>query len=350
MVLLSSTADEGVWNYFATASIPDPAQVERLLAVLPGPGAEPASVSAVEAESGLRRTKVELMLKQLAVDGVTERLPGGWRLTGTPWIYDAAHYQAVIEVRRREADIMRAYARGDSCLMQLLQEVLDDPTAAPCGRCSVCAGVLPDGLGAAPDAEMTRAVAARLRAEQHRVEPRKMWPGGESGLRGRIPAGEAAEVGRALIFADAPEWRNLVQQVFGGADGPPPEELRQAVITLLASWRADWPVRPEVVIGLPAAGFPAMTTGLVAHIAEVGRMATAELAVTGPAEADLTSAAEAAHWARAIAMPGAAEVTGRVVLLVVDATSSLWPVTVACSKLRSAGAAAVLPLVIHRRP
>jgi ATP-dependent DNA helicase RecQ len=43
-------------------------------------------------------------------------------------------------------------------------------------------------------------------------------------------------------------------------------------------------------------------------------------------------------------------VTARTVLLLVDATSSQWPVTVAAAKLREAGAAAVLPLVIHKRP
>ena len=45
-----------------------------------------------------------------------------------------------------------------------------------------------------------------------------------------------------------------------------------------------------------------------------------------------------------------AEVRDRVVLLVVDATSTLWPVTVATATLREAGAAKVLPLIIHRRP
>jgi ATP-dependent DNA helicase RecQ len=43
-------------------------------------------------------------------------------------------------------------------------------------------------------------------------------------------------------------------------------------------------------------------------------------------------------------------VSGRVVLLVVDASSSLWPVTVGSAALRRAGADAVLPLLLHRRP
>ncbi len=63
----------------------------------------------------------------------------------------------------------------------------------------------------------------------------------------------------------------------------------------------------------------------------------------------LSSADEAAAWRSAIQV-GVADVTGRTVLLVVDATSSLWPVTVAAAHLRDAGASAVLPLVLHRRP
>ena len=48
-------------------------------------------------------------------------------------------------------------------------------------------------------------------------------------------------------------------------------------------------------------------------------------------------------------MPEPTELEGRVVLLVVDATRSQWPVTVAAAKLREAGAAMVLPLVVHRQ-
>jgi ATP-dependent DNA helicase RecQ len=67
---------------------------------------------------------------------------------------------------------------------------------------------------------------------------------------------------------------------------------------------------------------------------------------------ELSSADEAAHWRDAVTpatVPGE-QVAGRSVLLVVDATSSLWPVTVAAAALRRAGAAAVLPRLLHRRP
>jgi ATP-dependent DNA helicase RecQ len=45
----------------------------------------------------------------------------------------------------------------------------------------------------------------------------------------------------------------------------------------------------------------------------------------------------------------ASAVAHKVVLLVVDATSSQWPITVAAAHLREAQASMVLPLLVHRR-
>ncbi|MFT3982255.1 MAG: hypothetical protein QM687_17425 [Ferruginibacter sp.] len=164
VVLLPSAADAPVWDYFATATLPVPEQVRAVLKVLSG---EPVSVVAVEAESGVRRGRVELILKQLAVEGVTERTEQGWVKTGLPWHYDAPHYESVLATRRREADIMRAYVRGERCLMELLQESLDDPSAEPCGRCSVCRGSLPADLSAAASPETIRRVTQPCCAARH---------------------------------------------------------------------------------------------------------------------------------------------------------------------------------------
>ncbi|MDQ3616539.1 MAG: DEAD/DEAH box helicase [Actinomycetota bacterium] len=349
-VLLPSDADARIWDYFATATIPVPEQVERVLTVLSTTKA--SGVAAVEAESGVRRGRVELLLKQLAVSGVVERVERGWVRTGTPWSFDSDHYDGVIAVRRREADIMRAYTRGERCLMQLLQESLDDPSAEPCGRCSVCRGGLPEDISAAPSPPTVEAVTTALRGQVHLLEPRKMWPGGAFGSRGRIPAAEMAEIGRSLIFADAPEWRETVAKVFA-RDAPAPDEVTQACVRLLSAWRQVWTARPEVVIDLPASGFATFTAGVADHLASVGRLDRASIMVGRPfADArELSSAGEAAHWRDCLDVaPVAPAAEGRTVLLVVDASSSLWPVTVATAALRRAGASAVLPLLVHRRP
>jgi ATP-dependent DNA helicase RecQ len=348
-VLLPSDADAGVWDYFATATIPDPAQVRRVLDVLPSD--RPASVVGLEAESGVRRGRVELLLKQLAVDEVVERVEGGWLATGRPWHHDAEHYAGVVAVRRREADVMRRYTAGATCLMELLQEVLDDPHAERCGRCSVCRGGLPGGLADRPDAGTVRAVAQVLRSQVQPLEPRKMWPGGAFGSRGRIAPDELPEPGRVVVLADAPEWREVVAEAFDRDDAAP-EELTEACVRLLAQWRSSWPARPEVVVDLAAAGFPRLVGSVADHLATVGRLHRASLAVPTavPDVRDLSSADEAARWRDLLSPAVPHEVRDRTVLLVVDASSSLWPVTVASALLRRAGARVVLPLLLHRRP
>jgi ATP-dependent DNA helicase RecQ len=182
-----------------------------------------------------------------------------------------------------------------------------------------------------------------------------MWPGGAFGSRGRIAPGELPAEGRALVFADAPEWRETVQELFSG-DRPAPTEVLDACVRLLVDWRGSWPARPDVVVDLPAAGFPVLTASVADHLAATGRLGRASLplpAVTSPPRdlRDLSSADEAALWRELLDLEDAAPaVAGKVVLLVVDASSSLWPVTVAAALLRRAGAELVLPLLLHRRP
>ena len=347
-VLLPSDADSGVWEYFATATIPVPEQVRAVLDVLDRSPGEPLSVVAIEAQSGLRRGRVELMLKQLSVTGVVDRLEGGWVGTGAEWSYDHEHYDGVVAVRRREADIMRAYVRGERCLMELLQESLDDPAAEPCGRCSVCRGELPAALAGSASPETVATITGLLRGQVHVLEPRKMWPGGAFGARGRIAADELHAPGRTLVFADAPEWRETVAAMFA-RDTPAPRDVLDGAVRLLSSWRSSWPARPEVVVDLTATGSPVLTASVADHLAEVGRLQRATM--SGPAAPpdlrELSSSDEAAFWRDHL---DAATVQGRTVLLVVDATSSLWPVTVGAALLRRAGAAVVLPLLLHRRP
>jgi ATP-dependent DNA helicase RecQ len=108
------------------------------------------------------------------------------------------------------------------------------------------------------------------------------------------------------------------------------------------------------VVSLPAAGYPVMTGGLSDHLAGVGNLARADLqvAVDPGGIAGLSSPQEAALWRDAICVPAdlARAVSGKVVLLVVDASSSQWPITVAAAHLRQCGASMVLPLLVHRRP
>ena len=93
-------------------------------------------------------------------------------------------------------------------------------------------------------------------------------------------------------------------------------------------------------------------SSVAGHLAAAGRLDLIDLPVETTSVDDMSSAEEAAWWRDAL-KPAVARVAtavaGRSVLLVVDATASGWPVTVAAAHLRRAGASHVLPFVVHRR-
>ena len=344
VVLLASRQDDAIWEHFATATIPDPDRMTQLLDALDAAG-EPQSVVSLESATRFRRTRIELMLKQLAVDGATERTADGWIGTGRPWHYNKEHYDGILAVRTREADIMRDYVAGRRCLMRLLTESLDDPNPQDCGRCSVCRGRLSGELRAEVDPETVRTVTSVLRRSALVLEPRKMWPGGSFGTRGRIPAAVAAEPGRILAHADAPEWVEVLAGARRG-DERALAELGEAAVATLGAWGRESGIRPDVILSLRLTGTTLAET-LAAHLRTVGRREGGEFpTLMGDPPTDATGAVEASYWRDHLGPAPA--VDGQAVLLVVDASSSGWPVTLAAAALREAGATAVLPLLIHR--
>ena len=345
VLLPAAESDPRIWEWFATATIPDPDAARRVLALLPA-GGEPVSVPAIEAETGLRRGRLDALLKTLRVDGAVDRVGSGWVGTGQEWAYDAQKYERVVVARRAEADLMRTYAGGSRCLMLVLTEALDDPSSGPCGRCSVCTGTLP-APGARPTEDTILAARRHLRGRRHVLEPRKLWPGGGA-RRGKI-VGLAP--GRVIAFADDPAWSELIAEL-GGPDGPPSDELRGALVDVLSRWAREWDERPLAVVPVPSRSRPRRVAGMAEHVAAVGRLPLVEaLTVRGAAPAgEVSSGVRVRQLSDGLALAPGVELPAGPVLLVDDVARSTWTVTVAAALLRDAGAGPVLPLVGHRRP
>lgn len=339
-VLLPAETDERLWEYFATAGIPDPELVERVLDHL---AEGPASVPTLEQVTGARRSRIDALLRVLAVDGAVVRGSGGWSSTGERWTFDRAKYAALRAVRDVEAELMREYARRERCLMLLLQESLDDPDPAPCGRCGVCTGhpVVPVEL----DETAIAAVREWMRDQPTRLEPRKMWPSGVAGWRGRIAG---CEQGRAIAFADDPAWPDVIAEVAANRCGPASEA---AALRVLGAWRREWAARPTVVVPLPGPDGGAYASRLAAAIGEAGNLPVTEpLRWSGGAVTlDGSSAARVRALTERLTID-ADLAPGGVVLLVAGQARTAWTVTLAAAFLRDHGAAAVLPLVAHQHP
>jgi ATP-dependent DNA helicase RecQ len=241
---------------------------------------------------------------------------------------------------------MRTYAAGTRCLMQVLTEALDDPSAGPCGRCSVCTGELPPP-GARPRPDRVAAARRHLRGRRHVLEPRKLWPSGTP-RRGRI-VGVAP--GRAVAFADDPAWLEVTAEL-AGIDGKPSSELRDGLVDVLRRWSREWDERPVAVVPVPSRSRPRRVRGMAEHLASVGRLPLVDaLAVTGrPAPADVASGIRVRHLLDTLTLDPAAPLPAGPVLLVDDVARTGWTMTVAAALLRDGGSGPVLPLVGHRRP
>ena len=338
VLLPEGATDERLWRYFAEATLPNPTTAAAVLEELAG---GQRGLIDLESSTGVRRRKLDILLKQLRVDGAVEREGSGWVATGTPWVYDVEKYDRVVATRRAEADLMRRYATGQQCLMQVLVEALDDPEAAPCGRCSACTGNLP-GPGEQPSQD--HAVAARefLRDVPHPIEPRKMWPKNVT-RRGRIVG---ADPGMAICYADDPGWPELVEEL-AGSDAEPSDQMVDAVKRRLSTWQ---PLGPDLIIPLPYPGQEQRSGALASRLGEHFGTPVAEVfRWTGPATPpDLSGTAHVTHVEEHLRFDGT-PVSGTVLL--VSATGRLmWNATVAAALLREAGAERVVPLVVQQLP
>jgi ATP-dependent DNA helicase RecQ len=290
------------------------------------------------------------LLKILAVEGVVEKAGTAWRATGVPYVHNSDKWAALAQVRQQEAGIMRQYAHGQGCLMAYLQTALDDPSPAPCGRCSVCTAHLPyPGLNPSQD----KLIAARnfLRGMDVDIEPRKRWPAGV----GRKGAIRGFDAGRAVAFADDPAWVAELQALHrashGLTAGALPPELLAGALATLGRWAKSWPGRPVCVVPLPAPDMAA-NQQLASHIAQKGRLPCLDVFSWsgGAAPDDASSTPVVAHLESVLRWTGNANIPAGPVLLVTTDVRTRWTATVAAALLREQGASQVLLLALHLRP
>ncbi|SEP26111.1 DEAD/DEAH box helicase [Trujillonella endophytica] len=387
VLLLPGPEDLAIWQWFATSSMPREDHAAAVLTAMADGKAW--SVPRLETVADVRRSRLELLLKVLAVDGAVERVQGGWRSTGRPWVYDADRYARVTRTREAEQRAMIAYARPvdeAECRMAFLQEALDDPTATPCGRCDVCTGPwypteIPAGASEAASAALDRPGVE--------LPPRTQWPTGADRLgvtvKGKIAPAEQVDPGRAVARLTDLGWGQRLRTLLGDdgvggtvvldleapgieedpdaafdvpvrrsvTDVGPDDELLRACARVLGAW--DWAERPAAVVAIPSRRRPRLVTGLAEGLARLGRLpylGEMSLAHGGPTGGPGGNSAFrlAGVWQRIGVGPELrdrlAELGPGPVLLVDDLADSRWTMTVAARELRLAGVSRVLPFAV----
>ncbi|MCW1820575.1 recombinase RecQ [Mycolicibacterium conceptionense] len=345
VILLPGTEDQDVWRYFASVAFPSESMVRNVIGALETDRAQ--STQALEPLVDLNRSRLEMVLKVLDVDGAVRRVKGGWIGTGAPWSYDEDRYRALDEARRREQQAMLDYQATNGCRMAFLRGQLDDPDLTPgaqCGRCDNCTGRRYEATVAQ---DIVTDTAQRLSRPGVLVAPRKQWPSGLTALgvplSGRISEGAAP--GRAIGRLTDLGWGARLRRLLAGPDGDVPDDVVAAAVEVLKAW--DWDRRPAAVIGLDSHTHPMLISSTVQRLAEIGRLTNLGTLGYTPQHRPVT-AANSAY--RVAALEGAWEPpqldSKGPVLLVDDITDTGWTLTMATRMLRNAGVTEVLPFVL----
>jgi len=347
VVLLPGTEDTDIWRYFASLAFPPESLVRKVIGEL-SPD-QPLSTPVLESRVDLNRSRLEMVLKVLDVDGAVRRVKGGWLGTGADWTYDEQRYRTLDELRRAEQQAMLDYQRTDGCRMSFLRAQLNDPELAAgerCGRCDNCAG---SRFDAAVDPAAEEATRERLMRPGVEVTPRRQWPSGLAQLgvelSGRIADGP--EPGRVIGRLTDLGWGARLRRLLDEPDREVPEEVVRAAVSVLAGW--EWRTRPAAVLGLDSATHPVLIGSLTERLAALGRLAHLGTLQYAPNRRAVT-AANSAYRVAALQgcwlppAPFPADIGP--VLLVDDVIDTGWTMTMAARLVRAAGAPQVLPFAL----
>jgi ATP-dependent DNA helicase RecQ len=337
VLLLRGAEDRRIQDFFIEQSFPSRERVRAVLDDLHDAGEQGRTTRELQSVVNLGQGRIEAMLKILDVEGAVLRQGSRWhRADASGWTYDAERYARITALRRREQAAMAQFGSDGRCLMRALQEELDDPEPADCGRCSVCTS--PRFAGPLDPVLVERA-GRHLRSRPIELEVRKMAPS-PSGQMRKIPDGVLIEPGWALArFGDGGWWPAIERGLAGG-------EFDVELVSALGDLVRDSGVRWVCTV-------PSARLGDV--IDRLGERLAAELGVPCLALLERTEARPAQReMANAVMQAGNVRGAFRVVgvpppgtgVMLDDRRSSGWTLAMVGGQLRLAGAERVVPVVL----
>ncbi len=333
IVLLRGGEDRRIQDFFIEQAFPDRERVTAVLSDLETAGEDGRTTRELMTVVNLGMGRIEAMLKILDVEGAVARDGSRWKLVpDADWTYDGERYAEVTALRRAEQRAMAAFGSDGRCLMRVLQEELDDPTPADCGRCSVCAGAR---FATPLDPALVEAAGRHLRSNPIGLEVKKMAPD-PAGVMRKIPDDVRLEPGWALArFGDGGWWLAVER---GLRSGEFEDDVVAAVSDLLRCAGADWLTTvPSVTLGdvleRLADSFSVPHVRLLARVDE------------RPSQREMANAAQQVANVRGAFRVVATPPPGTGVLLD-DRRHSGWTLSMVGGQLRRGGAERIVPVVL----
>jgi len=296
----------------------------------------------------LRQGQIEQTLKYLSVERPSPIIKEGskWKRTAIEYQMDLEKIERINNQRIFEWEEVKYYLKTDKCLMQFLQNTLDDPNSYRCGRCFNCNINL--RLSDTVEHEDEVESMLFLQRSEFEIAPRVKIENealSEYGWSGLLPKELRAERGKALSRWGDAGWGRIV------ANDKHINHFRDELVDAMKDmitirWNPD--PYPKWVTCIPSENHPELVPDFASRLAE--KLNIPFFPLVKKVKYNRPQKLQENSFHQCKNLDGVFDIQGEVstgpVLLVDDAVDSRWTLTIVAALLRSKGSGPVYPTVL----
>ncbi|REG87114.1 RecQ family ATP-dependent DNA helicase [Algoriphagus antarcticus] len=346
-ILLFGKEDADVHEYFREGAFPPEEIVNDILKALED--YDGLSVPKLEEVLNLKRGLIDKTLKYLSVEEPSPiaKVDSQWKRTAITYAMDTDKILRLTFQRQEEWESVKEYIETKDCLMNFLQEELDDEITGPCGRCANC--LKTEILSSQVQHRNILEASIYLKHSEFDIEPRKQIPSGtlpNYGWRtGNLPPDLQAEIGKVLSRWGDAGWGKIVAD--DKHAGYFRDELVDAMAEMIIQRWKPLPF-PECITCIPSLRHPDLVPDFAKRLAkklEIPFYPIIVKVVNTQAQKEQENSFHQCHN-----LDGAFEINGTVenkpLFLIDDAVDSRWTFTIASVLLKKAGSGPVYPVAL----
>ena len=269
-ILLCGEEDDNIADFFIRSAFPPQQHISEILDSL-DESDDGLSVPAIQTNLNLRKSQIDKTIKFLTVESPSPitKIGSKWHVTPAASSYSVnqEHVNTILDIRRNEQRQMIEYMQHEGCLMEFLEQALDDPSPEECGKCVNCnSDIL---LSEKVNDQLANRAAIFLKRSYQPIESRKRWPSYNAmpiyEFRGNIPESLRAKTGRALSLWRDAGWGQLVAS--GKYDTECfSDELIAACVEMIGQWNPV--LAPEWITCIPSNNNPELVPSFSEKLAD----------------------------------------------------------------------------------
>jgi len=345
-ILLSGQEDGDIHAYFRKSAFPTEDRVNAILTKIEE--YDGLSVPGIMAQLNLRKGQIEQVIKYLSVEETSPIVKIGtqWKRTAVKYNMDSEKIARLTNQRLNEWNEVLKYINSSACLMNFLQNSLDDPHDTTCGKCANCLneGKLPIDVSQTSAHE---AASFLKHAEfdfqlKIQIQPDALPV---YGWRGNLAINLRAETGKSLSRWGDAGWGRIVAE--DKRHNHFRDELVEAMSEMIQERWCPNP-KPTWLTCIPSKRHPDLVPTFAGRLAD--RLGIPFYPVIVKINETAPQKEQENSFFQCQNLDGVFEIIGDVpngpVLLVDDAIDSGWTLTIVSALLRKAGSGIVYPTTL----